>query len=329
MSTGTANTHDLYDFMRQITEEMASEYDRIQKRASEDPGTAGDEGEENWAELLREWLPSHYHVVTKGRLINESGETSPQVDVLVLKPSYPSKLRGKKLYLAAGVAAAFECKTTLKATHIREAVETCVKIKSLFRPRLGTPYEELHAPIIYGLLAHSHSWKGKSSTPRGNIQDSLFEASKKFVDHPRLELDILCVSDLDTWNRFIFAKTGVFSAQVQFEAKEAQSFQSSENVNEKEAFSTYYSLGQDAGGYMMPSTPIGAFLAHTYRKMAWTEKSVRDVALYFSETLHLGGVAFRERAWTHDIFSENTKLKLASPECCESGRWNEWVPLFL
>ena len=27
-------THDLYDFMRQLSDEMAAEYDRIQKRAS-------------------------------------------------------------------------------------------------------------------------------------------------------------------------------------------------------------------------------------------------------------------------------------------------------
>ena len=50
-------THDLYDFMRQIDAEMAAEYNRIRKRTAEDPGTAGDQGEENWAELLREWLP--------------------------------------------------------------------------------------------------------------------------------------------------------------------------------------------------------------------------------------------------------------------------------
>ena len=109
------NTHDLHDFMSQISNEMSAEYDRIQKRASEDPGTAGDQGEENWAELLRDWLPRNYEVVTKGRIISQDGKTSPQIDVLVLNGAYPRKLLGKKLYLAAGVAAAFECKTTLKA----------------------------------------------------------------------------------------------------------------------------------------------------------------------------------------------------------------------
>jgi len=76
---------------------MAEEYDRIQKRATEDPETAGDQGEENWATLLRQWLPS-----------------------------YPQILLDKKLYLAGGVAVAFECKTTLKAAHVKATDETAV-----------------------------------------------------------------------------------------------------------------------------------------------------------------------------------------------------------
>ena len=133
-------SHDLHDFMKQLRDEMAAEYDRIQKRAPEDPGTAGDQGEENWAELLRGWLPRTYQVVTKGRIISADGRTSPQVDVLILKDVYPEKRLKKKLYLAAGVAAAFECKITLKASHIEEAVKRCVEIKNLYPVREGTPY---------------------------------------------------------------------------------------------------------------------------------------------------------------------------------------------
>ena len=59
--------HDLYEFMRQISIEMSAEYNRIQMRATEDSGTSGDQGEENWADLLREWLPRTYEVVTKGQ----------------------------------------------------------------------------------------------------------------------------------------------------------------------------------------------------------------------------------------------------------------------
>lgn len=81
--------HDLAYLVNQAAEKMASEYERMRKIAAEDPGTSGDQGEENWADLLRQWLPSGFHVVTKGRIISSTGETSPQVDVLVLSPYYP------------------------------------------------------------------------------------------------------------------------------------------------------------------------------------------------------------------------------------------------
>ena len=42
----SSSPHELEDFMQQVTTEMESEYLRIRSRASEDPGTAGDQGEE-------------------------------------------------------------------------------------------------------------------------------------------------------------------------------------------------------------------------------------------------------------------------------------------
>ena len=177
--------HDLHHFMQQLSNEMAAEYNRIQMRATEDPGTAGDQGEENWAKLLRGWLPRTYEVVTKGRIINHAGEASPQVDILVLKSFYPKQLHANKHYLSAGVAAVFECKTRLKASHIEEAMQACIKIQKLSRHREGTPYKDLHSPIVYGLLAHSHNWKEKNSKPENNIGLKLTESYMSDVLHPR------------------------------------------------------------------------------------------------------------------------------------------------
>jgi hypothetical protein len=120
--------HEFLDFMHDATEEMTREYNRIQKRAKEDSGTAGDQGEENWATLLRGWLPPMYHIVTKGRILSSEGIASPQVDILVLYPTYPKRLleNNQKLYLAAGVAAAFECKITLKKEHIFSATKNAI-----------------------------------------------------------------------------------------------------------------------------------------------------------------------------------------------------------
>ena len=66
---------DLYDFMRQISAEMSAEYDRIQMRATEEQAIRA---EENWADLLREWLSRSFEIVTKGRIISQEGETSPK-----------------------------------------------------------------------------------------------------------------------------------------------------------------------------------------------------------------------------------------------------------
>src|SRR5258707_793855 len=93
--------HELADFILSCSQDLRREYERIRRRAWEDPGTAGDEGEENWATLLRQWLPATYHVVTKGRILDVTGSASPQVDVIVLRPEYPPFLRDqhKKLFL--------------------------------------------------------------------------------------------------------------------------------------------------------------------------------------------------------------------------------------
>src|SRR5438270_3386690 len=95
-----ATNNDLLDFLRVSGEEIQREYERIYKRVREDPGTAGDQGEENWRELLEDWMPANYHVVTKGRILFADGKSSPQFDVLMLHPAYPKKLLNKKHYLA-------------------------------------------------------------------------------------------------------------------------------------------------------------------------------------------------------------------------------------
>lgn len=68
--------NDLYAFMASASDTMSREYERISSRAFADPGTAGNQGEENWAELLRGWLPSYFHVVTKGRILGHDGRTT-------------------------------------------------------------------------------------------------------------------------------------------------------------------------------------------------------------------------------------------------------------
>ena len=156
MDPGVRHQHDLEDFLSRSAAALKAEYSRIRARASEDPGTAGDEGEENWRELLESWLPSDLNVTTKGRIIGANGQLSRQVDVVVLQPGYPRALANRKLYLAGGVLAAFECKLTLKPGHVATAARNARLIRRLAADRVGSPYVEAHSPIIFRSRCRLH-----------------------------------------------------------------------------------------------------------------------------------------------------------------------------
>jgi hypothetical protein len=274
--------HDIHDFVISSQRWIGEEYSRIRKRAAEDPGTAGDQGEENWASLLRNWLPSYFHVVTKGRILTDSGYDSPQVDVLVLFPSYPKILLDKKLYLAGGVAAAFECKTTLIAEHIKEAVKTASEIGRHLPERKGSPYKELNSTIIFGLLAHSHSWKAEKSTPLENIERSLIEADQSYVKHPRECLDFLVVADLAAWHVFkmTYLNPNKFPANI---AKEM-----AKNYGPDGSATTSYICHAICEGQKDYFSPLGVLLSATYTRLAWIFPDMRQLEEYFRK-VNLGG----------------------------------------
>ena len=304
-------SHDLHEFMRQLSDKMAANYRFIQRRASEDPGTAGDQGEENWAELLRGWLPRTYEVVTKGRIISQDGHTSPQIDVLVLKSIYPKQLidENQKIFLAAGVAAAFECKTTLKASHIEETVKTCVKIKNLYPNREGTPYKELHAPIVYGLLAHSHDWKCPRSRPEANIEQKLLVSDYLHVSHPRQGLDLLCVADLAAWT---LSKVTFFGPRGA-------------------ALSSYMGHTSSSDHQVEHFTPIGVLISHLTGWLAREDPSLRDLADYYRITNISGSGGGSSRDWPSSIYSEGVR-RLVEADNLTTGPaavWDEWNMVFL
>src|SRR6266516_2092447 len=122
---------ELHRFLSLASDELSAAYRRITARSKEDPGTAGDETEAMWKETLRGWLPDYYPIVTKGRILNQNGKSSPQIDVLVLNPAYPRRIREKKIYLASAVVAAFECKTTLRKRDLIRFYQNCRHVKNL------------------------------------------------------------------------------------------------------------------------------------------------------------------------------------------------------
>ena len=306
--------HELKDFMHSATREIGEEYARIQRRATEDPGTAGDQGEENWATLLRNWLPTHFQIVTKGRILSHKGVASPQVDIIILSPEYPKYLLDKKLYLASGVLAAFECKVTLKSHHIEEFVKNSVEIQSHTNAQKGSPFKELQSPIIYGLLAHSHSWKGENSTPAENIQRKLYEADSSFITHPIQMPDIICVADLETWHS---SKVTYINLPLGPEPSPSSQFNG--------AMSSY--IGQAEPWHRGPVeeySPIGNMLTALFGKIAYLYPNLRPISSYFT----LAGVASNgagpSRPWPMEIYSEEIRERVITEHSYGRDHWDEW-----
>lgn len=312
--TQSIKNHDLFDFMRQITDEMESEYTRIQRRSADDPGTAGDQGEENWATLLRGWLPTTYEVVTKGRIIGHDGVTSPQIDVLVLNSSYPAKMRDKKMILAGGVVAAFECKNTLKANHLQKVVQTCKVVKGLCPRRTGSPYKELQAPIIYGLLAHSHTWKGQNSKPIDNVEQTIFAYEALDVKAPHELIDLICVADLATWVRSKIIWLGTTANSL-----------SSNKLSDVTTALVGHSGSHLDGAPAKNFTAIGTLIGGLFQKLAYEDPSTASMARYYSAVGMQGSGSGTMRPWPASVFSDTTRAKIVKGGLeFDDPSFNEW-----
>ncbi len=323
-------SNDLISYMRDATHLMQSEYTRIRRRALEDPGTAGDNGEENWAELLRKWLPKSYTVVTKGRIMNQGGQCGPQVDILVLSPAYPEALATKKEYLEGGVVAAFECKLTLKASHVRTAVHNAAATRRLASyQRRGTPYRELHPLVLFGLLAHSHVWHGENANPIVNIASHLQEQSWKEAQHPNQMLDFVCVSDLASWNSQKFIETKLGRRPPHAPEDIWNTWERAGGVIQANLL-CYSNADQTVDERSEVFTPIGFFLVALYEKLSWIDETLRPLTAYFtgiglpkiSRSLAGQGAA---RMWPISVLSTGLvdALKRGTyPSSTE--RWHEW-----
>lgn len=310
-------TNDLFDFMNSATQEIENEYKRIQKRATEDPGTAGDQGEENWATLLRNWLPSTFQIVTKGRILSHKGIASPQVDVIVLQPEYPKHLLDKKLYLAGGVLAVFECKVTLKSKHIEEFIKNSIEVKGHLQEQKGTPYKEIQSQIIYGLLAHSHSWKGDNSTPIQNIESKLWDCDNLYITHPIQTPDIICIADLATWS----------TSKITFIGP--RQIPNWENMIEiygpnGSATTAYVCHSKESENQTEFFTPIGAMLTSLLNKLAWEYPNLRTFARYFELTNIRGSGGGAIRNWDSSIYSDEIRRKVESGQLSNGIFWDEW-----
>jgi hypothetical protein len=330
-----ASEHPMSDFLSDMQRSMADDYRRIRGRAGEDPGTAGDEGENSWSALLSLWLPQEYQIITKGRIIFPDGHSSPQVDVLVLAPWYPKAMLHGKYMLSCGVVAGFECKLTLRPHHIKAAAGTAAEIARHVGINRSTPYDVLHSPIIYGLLAHSHDWKGPESTPLDNVSGHLKDACAELTTFPREAIDYISVADLGTWrsNRFIF-----LWRQAEREAEEQmRSLLGNSYHSPREAFGE---SGTTQVGYMVSvlsgskqPNPVSDLICHLFYRLGYVNESIRGLVEYTNavQELQADTQGLTVKSWDASFYPEPVRDALESPDLIPRYSplsWNRWGQAF-
>lgn len=242
------------------------------------------------------------------------GRSSPQVDVLVLSPAYPPALLNRKQYLASGVIAAFECKLTLRPHHILKVMENATSLRRNLFVRTGTPFRDLFSPLIYGLLAHSHTWTAPTSDPVTNVARALLEADNKLVLHPREMLDVFCVADLATWRVM----------------KVGPSFPPPTLLPEQ-----FSMLGANVHtAYVGPTghpdqwgPPLGSLFTNLLRRIAWEDSNLRAMADYWRWTSGVSGSwgSADGRNWNpDDVYHSRVRDELPEHNYPTIDEWDEW-----
>lgn len=326
--------HDLQDFMDEVASELGREYVRIARRSREDPGTAGDEGENSWKEVLKGWLPPSLPIVTKGRILGVDGRSSSQVDVLVLHPAYPEKLLNKKQYLAGGVVAAFECKLTLRGRDFAKIAQTARSVRNLAAQRTGSPYAVLHSPIVYGVLAHNSEWSNPDSNaanvtaieePSGFRKvDKLLQAVQNEDLQPRDALDVICVSDLACWTRFSSIMFPYGSPEIWENSRALYGWPPEGAVHDE--YTRWTRLYPEWDG---PPSPIYVLISKLLRRLAWEFPEFRSMADYWKLAKVPGrnSGADTVRNWPIDVLGD-VAIQARTNGLVNGHPWHPWSMVF-
>ena len=175
--------------------------------------------------------------------------------------------------------------------------------------------------MVYGLLAHSHSWKRPNSTPEDNIKQKLLESDNLHISHPRLGLDLLCVADLATWTAF--KSPLVFPWSIPRDSP----LRLLTDGPDKFAFSSYHERRPFPPNQSEHFTPIGALISNLTERLAWEDPALRDLADYYRSAKITGSGKGLMRLWPTSIYSEQIRARVEAGNL--SGRaGNEWSVIF-
>jgi hypothetical protein len=293
--------HAHHEWLAEVTSDIAADYVRLHDEARHDPQRAGHGGESTWARLLEDWLPPQYEVATRKYVIPEERDEVRETDIVVFSAAYPQRLRQREEILAAGVAAAFSVKLTLDADGIRDGVEQAIALHRGSQPRFGTPRGEMVPAFPVGLLAHSHVWRQRGSSPERNVNDALVAFDQQLAAHPREMLDYVCVADLNTWTYSRMPYLPPWGLDLNPVASDKQKRQGA-------AMTAVTQSEQEAS-----PAPVAIFIAGLILALSYTDPTLRPLAEGLRLTDTLGRKGGLQRLWPLDaVFSDHVAESLST-----------------
>jgi hypothetical protein len=290
--------HPHLRWMRETADQIQKDYERLHDVAANDPQRAGHGGESTWKELLTNWLPPSYEVVTRRYIVPEDGEDTFETDLVVISPGYPQKLREREEIMAGGVAAAFCVRLTVDAGGINDAIDRATRLRRGLKPRHGSARAEMLGAFPVGLLAHAHIWTGEHSDPTANVTTGL-EKQYETALHPRELLDFVCVANLGTWSaaRMPYAPPATL-AHLQ---GAPQSF-----AQQGAAITAFVQSFAE-----MSPDPVAMQIAHLFERLSLDDPGLRRTADGFRLTNTLGGGSGLQHHWPlAAVFSEGVISQL-------------------
>jgi len=129
-------------------------------------GTMGEVNEQYFIEIIRKYLPNRYAVDT-GIVLDSTGKTSDQIDVIVFDNQYTPTLldqQGHRFIPAESVYAVLEVKPTIDKGYLEYAANKARSVRALHRTSVGIPHAggvyppKPHFDIIAGIVATNIEW---------------------------------------------------------------------------------------------------------------------------------------------------------------------------
>jgi hypothetical protein len=169
MTSGNDQNNDRKEFLQNslsIEQKLLKVKLELSSKSITHAGTIGAVNEEHFLNVLRKYLPNRY-AVDSGIIIDSTGSTSHQIDVVIYDKQYTPTLLDQKNHRyipSEAIYAVFEVKPTINKQYLDYAGEKAESVRVLHRTSIpivhaGGEYKpKTLFPIVAGIVASNIEW---------------------------------------------------------------------------------------------------------------------------------------------------------------------------